>query len=82
MEEPVPSGGALPEGLLAHFAAQRDRGTGVDRAFVEPPADAVADAVVLALHEDHLATDFFAEAELETTAEFEPTVGGDTEGGR
>ena len=37
---------------------------------------------VLALHEDHLATDFFAEAELETTAEFEPTVGGDTEGGR
>ena len=52
MEGPVPSGGVLPEGLLAHFAAQRDRGTGVDRAFVEPPADAVADAVVLALHED------------------------------
>ncbi len=52
MEGPVPSGGALPEGLLAHFADQRDLGAGVDRASVEPPADAVADAVVLALHED------------------------------
>ena len=52
MEGPVPSGGALPEGLLAHFADQCDLGTGVDRASVEPPADAVADAVVLALHED------------------------------
>ncbi len=52
MEGHVPSGGALPEGLLVHFADQCDRGTGVDRASVEPPADAVADAVVLALHED------------------------------
>ena len=52
MGEPVPSGGALPEGLLVHFADQRDLGTDVDRPSVEPPADAVADAVVLALHED------------------------------
>ena len=52
MEGPVPSGGALPEGLLVHFADQCDLGTGVDRVSVEPPADAVADAVVLALHED------------------------------
>ena len=52
MEKPVPSGAALPKGLLAHFAEQRNTGIGRDQAFVEPPVDAVADAVVLALHED------------------------------
>ena len=52
MEEFVPSGAALPERLLVHFADQRNPGIGEDRASVEPPVDAVADAVVLALHED------------------------------
>ncbi len=50
MEESVPegrarpAGGALPAGLLAHLADQAGS--------VDPPVEAVADAVVLALHED------------------------------
>ncbi len=42
--EPVPLPADLPPALAAHFADQAGS--------VDPPADAVADAVVLALHED------------------------------
>jgi RecB family exonuclease len=84
--------GGIDGGAFPHHPPESDRPEahrcphcspdGLDARRVRTARARKAADPVLALHEDHLTTDFFTDVGSETTVGSEPTIGGDTEAAR